>query len=152
MLPSYRFRASSQACISPCFRRSFANGKRTEPIFDFQKLLGTLPQMIWKFLGCLLIATVLPLNATTPKTANGHNEKIQAIAPATHPLPSESESWEFTQFSFIVYGDTRGRRDGKAPPRFPIVVCGHGDPLPACSPSNESIASCERGWLAAASM
>ncbi|HLY62392.1 MAG TPA: metallophosphoesterase [Terriglobia bacterium] len=39
-------------------------------------------------------------------------ERVTAItAPAT-PLPPEAESRAITQFSFIVYGDTRGGRDG----------------------------------------
>jgi Calcineurin-like phosphoesterase len=39
-------------------------------------------------------------------------ERVYAIKPPATPLPSEAESREVTQFSFIVYGDTRGRRDG----------------------------------------
>ena len=88
---------------------------RPAAAFDFQKLLITLSPMIWKFPGCLLFAAALTVNTqtATPQIASGRSEKIQAISPATHPLPPESESWEVTQFSFIVYGDTRGRRDGK---------------------------------------
>jgi hypothetical protein len=41
-------------------------------------------------------------------------ERVETIkAPAT-PLPDEAASRGFTKFSFIVYGDTRGRRDGTA--------------------------------------
>jgi hypothetical protein len=40
-------------------------------------------------------------------------ERVQSIKPAKEPLPPESESAGVTKFSFIVYGDTRGRRDGK---------------------------------------
>jgi 3',5'-cyclic AMP phosphodiesterase CpdA len=35
-----------------------------------------------------------------------------AIAPPTNPLPSEQASASVTRFSFLAYGDTRGRRDG----------------------------------------
>jgi len=37
---------------------------------------------------------------------------VRAIAPPLRPLPPESESAAVTKFSFIGYGDTRGRRDG----------------------------------------
>lgn len=40
-------------------------------------------------------------------------ESVNHIAPPLHPLPSEEASRGISKFSFIVYGDTRGRRDGK---------------------------------------
>lgn len=46
--------------------------------------------------------------AATPRAA----DTVLAIAAPRHPLPSERESAGVTRFSFIVYGDTRGRRDG----------------------------------------
>lgn len=39
-------------------------------------------------------------------------EQVRAIAPPRNPLPAENASTGVTRFSFIVYGDTRGRRDG----------------------------------------
>lgn len=50
-----------------------------------------------------------PAAATSAPAASS----VQAIAPPLEPLPPEALSAEVTQFSFIVYGDTRGRRDGK---------------------------------------
>ncbi len=41
-------------------------------------------------------------------------ERVLPIAPPPHALPSEEQSAGVKQFSFIVYGDTRGRRDGVA--------------------------------------
>ncbi len=41
-------------------------------------------------------------------------EMVRAIAPPRQPLPPEEASVNVTRFSFIVYGDTRGRRDGQA--------------------------------------
>jgi hypothetical protein len=41
-------------------------------------------------------------------------EQVRAIAPPRNPLPAESASAAVTRFSFLVYGDTRGRRDGVA--------------------------------------
>src|SRR5262252_7434542 len=40
------------------------------------------------------------------------NTTVRAIAPARNPLPPEEMSAGVTKFSFLVYGDTRGRRDG----------------------------------------
>jgi hypothetical protein len=37
---------------------------------------------------------------------------VRAILPPRLPLPDEEASAGITKFSFIVYGDTRGRRDG----------------------------------------
>ncbi len=39
-------------------------------------------------------------------------ETVRAITPPTRPLPAESASAGVTKFSFIAYGDTRGRKDG----------------------------------------
>lgn len=41
-------------------------------------------------------------------------ERVTAIAAPTTPLPNEAVSQSVTRFSFIAYGDTRGRRDGVA--------------------------------------
>lgn len=49
------------------------------------------------------------VNAPAPAPAA---QAVTAIAPPRHPLPPEALSAGTTQFSFIVYGDTRGRRDG----------------------------------------
>lgn len=40
--------------------------------------------------------------------------EVVAVRPPRNPLPPEAESAGITRFSFILYGDTRGRRDGKA--------------------------------------
>jgi hypothetical protein len=37
---------------------------------------------------------------------------VQAIAPPRIPLPAEAASADVTKFSFLAYGDTRGRYDG----------------------------------------
>lgn len=41
-------------------------------------------------------------------------EAMRAISAPRNPLPPEADSAGVTRFSFIVYGDTRGRRDGFA--------------------------------------
>src|SRR5215472_5042483 len=41
-------------------------------------------------------------------------ERVESIKPPATPLPIEAASRGVTKFSFIVYGDTRGRRDGTA--------------------------------------
>jgi 3',5'-cyclic AMP phosphodiesterase CpdA len=40
-------------------------------------------------------------------------ETVRAIAAPRNPLPPEKDSANVTRFSFVVYGDTRGRRDGR---------------------------------------
>lgn len=39
-------------------------------------------------------------------------QEVKAIAPPKKPLPHEEGSAGITKFSFLVYGDTRGRKDG----------------------------------------
>jgi hypothetical protein len=39
-------------------------------------------------------------------------EQVRAVTAPRNPLPSEAASADAARFSFIVYGDTRGRRDG----------------------------------------
>ena len=41
-------------------------------------------------------------------------DRVQAIARPAVPLPDEAASRGISKFSFIAYGDTRGRRDGTA--------------------------------------
>ncbi|HEY2946517.1 MAG TPA: metallophosphoesterase [Vicinamibacteria bacterium] len=47
-------------------------------------------------------------------TAAPQAERVRAIAAPRRPLPPEPDSASLDRFSFIVYGDTRGRRDGQA--------------------------------------
>jgi hypothetical protein len=51
-------------------------------------------------------------SATTQ--APEQTEKVIAITPPAVPLPPEADSRNVTSFSFLAYGDTRGRRDGTA--------------------------------------
>lgn len=44
----------------------------------------------------------------------GAQERVRTIAPPAAPLPAEADSANVTKFSFVVYGDTRGRQDGTA--------------------------------------
>ena len=59
-----------------------------------------------------LVGSLVP-PAAQPRTAREAN-RVNPIAPPTTPLPSETQSRDVMHFSFIVYGDTRGRRDGVA--------------------------------------
>jgi hypothetical protein len=56
-----------------------------------------------------LMTAATSLHAQTTPPAQ---EPVRAIAPARTPLPPEDASANVTRFSFIAYGDTRGRRDG----------------------------------------
>jgi hypothetical protein len=58
----------------------------------------------------LLFASVLALAAVDSAASS---ELVRSINPPTEPLPPETDSAGVTRFSFIVYGDTRGRRDGR---------------------------------------
>lgn len=60
----------------------------------------------------LLAVLLLVVVAGAPGAAHAQPEPVVAIAPARRPLPSEAASSGVTRFSFIAYGDTRGRRDG----------------------------------------
>lgn len=66
---------------------------------------------------CLAVATVLlttaPLHAQAGGQARPDSVVTPILAPPT-PLPSEAASAGDSRFSFLVYGDTRGRRDGSA--------------------------------------
>jgi Calcineurin-like phosphoesterase len=57
-----------------------------------------------------LIGLVLPHGAAAQSQ---DQERVTPIRPPTAPLPDEAASRGVTKYSFIVYGDTRGRRDGK---------------------------------------
>jgi 3',5'-cyclic AMP phosphodiesterase CpdA len=57
----------------------------------------------------LLSAWVL---AGVTSVARQNDVPVVAIQPPATPLPSEADSASVTKFSFIAYGDTRGRRDG----------------------------------------
>jgi hypothetical protein len=66
-------------------------------------------------LAALALAPALaPTLGAQPATAAPPAERVAAIAPPRNPLPSEAASANVTRFSYIVYGDTRGRRDGVA--------------------------------------
>jgi 3',5'-cyclic AMP phosphodiesterase CpdA len=47
-----------------------------------------------------------------PPAAACERDTVRAIAPPGNPLPPEAQSANITRFSFIAYGDTRGRHDG----------------------------------------
>jgi hypothetical protein len=60
------------------------------------------------------MAPCLPtMRAADPVPAPAY-ETVEAIKPPRQPLPPEADSAGVTRFSFLVYGDTRGRRDGTA--------------------------------------
>jgi hypothetical protein len=67
------------------------------------------------FLGLLLLWPALAggQNPATTQQPAAPQEPVRAIKPPRAPLPSEEASKDVTRFSFIVYGDTRGRRDGR---------------------------------------
>jgi hypothetical protein len=65
------------------------------------------------------LALVLPLLLGTPASpvpeARGEEpERVTPIKAPSPAFPTEDQSKDVTQFSFIAYGDTRGRQDGTA--------------------------------------
>jgi len=64
------------------------------------------------FLASLLVLALLSVAVPGQVTAPAADEPVRAILPPKTPLPAESASAGVTKFSFVVYGDTRGRRDG----------------------------------------
>ncbi len=61
----------------------------------------------------LLLTGALARAAQQPPGTAAQPERVRAIAPPARPLPPEAESRDVTRFSFIAYGDTRGRHDGE---------------------------------------
>jgi 3',5'-cyclic AMP phosphodiesterase CpdA len=65
---------------------------------------------------CLVVAASLLASAALaqqpPQPRPDSTIPIAAIQPPRVPLPAEAASAGVTRFSFIAYGDTRGRRDG----------------------------------------
>ena len=55
-------------------------------------------------------ATACAQATATPRRAT----EVVAVRPPRHPLPPEAASAGVTRFAFVLYGDTRGRRDGEA--------------------------------------
>lgn len=68
------------------------------------------------FLLAAPLPSLLPsLLAAQPPPRAARPDTVVAIAAPRTPLPAEAASAAVTRFSFIVYGDTRGRRDGIDP-------------------------------------
>jgi 3',5'-cyclic AMP phosphodiesterase CpdA len=68
------------------------------------------------FPGLLLTgALLLPCSPGAAQQQVQSAPAVQAIRPPTNPIPAEEASAGVTKFSFIAYGDTRGRRDGVDP-------------------------------------
>ena len=65
----------------------------------------------------ILVAAALiivpPGRCQNPPAEQTAPETVRAIAAPRNPLPPEKDSSKITRFSFVVYGDTRGRRDGR---------------------------------------
>ena len=63
-------------------------------------------------LAALLVGRPLP-DVWSAESLPDEKYTVRRIEPPVDPLPAEAASAGETKFSFIVYGDTRGRRDGK---------------------------------------
>ena len=66
---------------------------------------------VWSRAFYLLLATVVCV-ALGPRVGAQDTERVVPIKAPAAPLPDEKASSSVTKYSFIAYGDTRGRRDG----------------------------------------
>lgn len=73
---------------------------------------GVLPRRALLLLPSLLVLSPTAF-AQTPAPPAPPTDPVRAILPPRTPLPPEPASAGTTRFSFIAYGDTRGRREGK---------------------------------------
>jgi len=60
----------------------------------------------------LILLSVLSGAAQQPPQPQPPPERVRTIALPATPLPAEADSRAVSRFAFLVYGDTRGRRDG----------------------------------------
>jgi len=68
---------------------------------------------IVSFLLLIALSLSLLLPSIGAQQTSTTTETVRAITAPRNPLPAEAASADVTRFSFIVYGDTRGRRDGR---------------------------------------
>ena len=62
---------------------------------------------------CSVLIALFVVSVGSVRTDAQEPERVKAIAAPALPLPAEADSKGVTRFSFIAYGDTRGRRDGQ---------------------------------------
>ena len=62
--------------------------------------------------GALSIALLLAALNATPAQTIAPSDDVTALVPPKTPFPSERATAGVSRFSFIMYGDTRGRHDG----------------------------------------
>jgi 3',5'-cyclic AMP phosphodiesterase CpdA len=58
------------------------------------------------------LALLITLTLAGQQRAPAPAQVVRAIAPAKRPIPPEEMTAGITKFSYLVYGDTRGRQDG----------------------------------------
>jgi len=63
---------------------------------------------------CSVLIASFMVSLVSVRTDAQELDRVKAIAAPALPLPAEVDSKGVTRFSFIAYGDTRGRRDGLA--------------------------------------
>jgi 3',5'-cyclic AMP phosphodiesterase CpdA len=73
-----------------------------------------MKQRVWVLFAALFLVSSRPGSVGVWRVAAQEPDRARAIAAPLKPLPAEAVSRDVTRFSFIVYGDTRGRRDGTA--------------------------------------
>jgi 3',5'-cyclic AMP phosphodiesterase CpdA len=64
---------------------------------------------------CLLVPRAAAAQVTATGASQDTAQQVVAIQAPRIPIPPEAVTADTTRFSFLVYGDTRGRRDGVDP-------------------------------------
>jgi hypothetical protein len=67
---------------------------------------------VWSHASCLMLAIVAVVMCGAPGVAAQDTERVAPIKAPAQALPDEKASSGVTKYSFMAYGDTRGRRDG----------------------------------------
>ena len=94
--------------------RFSASGARSYP-FPWRTIRPLVPKhnfIVW--LTVVLVSGSSQVLPCVRPVAAQEPERVSAIAVPATPLPPEAQSSDVKKFSFIAYGDTRGRRDGVA--------------------------------------
>lgn len=82
--------------------------------FGGSDMLKRSRSVVWSRWFCLSLATIASVLSGVPRVGAQDAERVMPITAPASALPDENASRGVTKYSFIAYGDTRGRRDGVA--------------------------------------
>jgi hypothetical protein len=76
------------------------------------EMLKRVPTAVGSRAFYMFVATVVCVLCSVPRVGAQDTERVKPITAPAAALPDEKASSGVTRYSFIAYGDTRGRRDG----------------------------------------